>query len=141
MKCIDKVKKGVEGCHGDVGEGQVNNEVVGYGPHASVSEDNPDDCDISSDGHQDDQGVGYSPQSHLREEERRGEERRGEERRGEERRGGERRGWRGEERRGEERRGEERREERRGEERRGEERRGEERRGEEDRKGQQDNQN
>lgn len=70
MKRIDKVKKSVEGCHGNVREGQVDNEVVGYGPHAPVSENNPDHCDVTSDGHQDDEGVCYSPQSHLREEEK-----------------------------------------------------------------------
>lgn len=80
MKRINKVKKSVESCHRNVREGQVDDEVVGNGPHAPVSENNPDHCYIASDGHQDDEGVGYSPQGDLREERRgRGgeEERRG----------------------------------------------------------------
>lgn len=71
MKGIDKVEKGVEGCHGNVREGQVYNEVVGDSPHASVSQNNPDHCDITSDGHQDDEGVGYGPESHLRDKRKR----------------------------------------------------------------------
>lgn len=66
MKRVDKVEKSVEGCHGNVREGQVHDEVVGHGPHASVREDDPDHCDVPGDGNQDDEGVGYSPQSHLR---------------------------------------------------------------------------
>ena len=77
VKCVHKVKESVEGRHGDVREGEVNDEVVRYSPHASVSENNPDHRDVPSDGHQDDEGVGYSPQSHLREEEEEEEERRG----------------------------------------------------------------
>jgi len=68
VKRIDKVKKSVRGCHGYIRKGQVDDKVIGYGPHASVSKDNPDYCDIPSDGHQDDERVGYSPESHLREE-------------------------------------------------------------------------
>lgn len=71
VKRIDKVKKGVKGCHGNVREGQVDNEVVCYGSHAPVSKDNPDHCDVTSDGHQDNEGVGNGPQSHLGGEERR----------------------------------------------------------------------
>lgn len=102
MKRIDKVEESVERSHRDVGEGQVDNEVIGHSPHASVGQNNPDNGDVPRDGHQDDQGVGDSPQSHLKEERRsegqRGEEKRGEEekeRTGEQRReerGGERRG-------------------------------------------------
>lgn len=70
MKRIDKVKKSVERCHGNIRESQVDNEVVGYSPHSSVSQNNPDHRDVPGDGHQDDQGVGYGPQSHLREQRR-----------------------------------------------------------------------
>lgn len=61
VKRIDKVEKGVEGCHGNVGEGQVYDEIVGDGSHASVSKNDPDHGDVPCDGHQDDEGVGYSP--------------------------------------------------------------------------------
>lgn len=37
VKGIDKVKKGVKCCHGNVRKGQVDDEVIGYCPHASVS--------------------------------------------------------------------------------------------------------
>lgn len=70
MKRIHKVKKGVKARHGNIRESQVDNEVIGHSPHAPVSEDNPDHCDVPSDGHQDDEGVRYSPESHLGEERR-----------------------------------------------------------------------
>lgn len=66
MKRIDEVEEGVKRCHGGIRKGQVDDEVVGYGPHASVSEDDPDHSDVPGDGHQDDEGVGDGPQSHLR---------------------------------------------------------------------------
>lgn len=65
MKSVDKVKKGVKGRHGHVREGQVDDEIVGYGPHASVSQDDPDHRDVPGDRHQDDEGVGDGPESHL----------------------------------------------------------------------------
>lgn len=74
MKRIDKVKKSVEGCHGYIREGQVYNEIVGDGPHAPVSQDDPDHCDVPGDGHQNDDGVSYGPESHLRGEQRRNSE-------------------------------------------------------------------
>lgn len=70
VKRIHKVKKGVKARHGNVRESQVDNEVIGHSPHAPVSEDNPDHCDVPSDGHQDDEGVRYTPESHLGEERR-----------------------------------------------------------------------
>lgn len=85
MEGVDEVEEGVEGCHGNVREGQVDDEVVGDSSHPSVSQNNPDYCDVPSDGHQDDKGVGYGPQRHLREREK-GEVRKGEGWRGEERR-------------------------------------------------------
>lgn len=101
MNRIDKVEESVEQSHRDVREGQVEDEVISYCPHASVGQNNPDNGDVPHDGHQDDQGVGNSPQSHLEEERRsegqRGEEKKrggskGEDRRREERREGRRKG-------------------------------------------------
>lgn len=66
VKRIDKVEEGVKRRHWGVWKGQVDDKVVGYGSHASVSEDDPDNCDVPSDGHQDDERVGDGPQSHLR---------------------------------------------------------------------------
>lgn len=68
MNRIDEVKKGVKACHGNIRESQVDDEVIGHSPHSPVSEDNPDHCDVPSDGHQDDEGVRYGPESHLGEE-------------------------------------------------------------------------
>lgn len=73
MECVDKVEKSVKSCHGNIREGQIDNEVISNRPHSPVSQDNPDHCDIPSDGYYYDEGVGYSPESHL------GEERRGDE--------------------------------------------------------------
>lgn len=61
VKSIDKVEKRVEGCHGNVREGQVDNEIIGDSSHAPVGKNDPDDCDVPCDGHQDDEGVRYSP--------------------------------------------------------------------------------
>lgn len=61
VKSIDKVEKRVKGRHGNVGEGQVDDEIIGDGSHASVGQNDPDDGDVSRDGHQDDKGVRYSP--------------------------------------------------------------------------------
>lgn len=69
MESIHKVKKGVESCHRNIGEGQVDDKVVGYCSHAPVSQNNPDDSDVPSDRHQDDQSVGYGPERHLEKEE------------------------------------------------------------------------
>lgn len=74
MKCVNKVEESVERRHGNVREGQVDDEVISHSPHASVSQNDPDDCDVPCDGHQDDEGVSYRPQSHLKEEETRGAE-------------------------------------------------------------------
>lgn len=72
VKRVNKVKESVERRHGNVREGQVDDEVISHSPHASVSQNDPDDCDVPCDGHQDDEGVSYRPQSHLKEEETRG---------------------------------------------------------------------
>lgn len=67
MKSVDKVEKRVEGRHGNVREGQVDDEIIGDSSHAPVGKNNPDDGDVPCDGHQDDEGVRYRPQGHLRE--------------------------------------------------------------------------
>lgn len=54
VKRVDKVEESVERSHRDVREGQVDNEVIGHSPHASVSQNNPDNGDVPRDGHQDD---------------------------------------------------------------------------------------
>lgn len=61
MKGIDKVEKRVEGRHGNVREGQVDDEIIGDSSHAPVGENDPDDGDVPCDGHQDDEGVRYRP--------------------------------------------------------------------------------
>lgn len=60
---IDKIEDGVEGGHQQVGKSQVNDEVIGGGPHPPVRQDNPDDGDIANDGCDNDEGVGDGPQS------------------------------------------------------------------------------
>ena len=65
MERVHKVNQGVECGHGHVGEGQVDYEVVGDGPHASVSEDDPDHGDVPGHRDQDYQRVGNGPESHL----------------------------------------------------------------------------
>lgn len=48
---VREVDHRVEGGHGGFGERQVQQEIIGDGPHAFVRHDNPDHCEISHHGH------------------------------------------------------------------------------------------
>lgn len=48
---VDEVDEGIESSHGGIREGQVHQEVIGHSPHALVSQDNPDDNEISKNRH------------------------------------------------------------------------------------------
>lgn len=60
---IDKIEDGVESGHQQVRKSQVNDEVIGSGPHSPVCQNNPDDGGIAHDGCDNDEGVGDGPQS------------------------------------------------------------------------------
>lgn len=51
VQCIDEVDEGIESSHGGIREGQVHQEVIGHGPHALMSQDDPDDNEISKNSH------------------------------------------------------------------------------------------
>lgn len=48
---VDEVDERVEGGHGDIGESQVQQEVVGDGSHPAVRQDDPDHDQVPEDGH------------------------------------------------------------------------------------------
>ena len=50
---VGEVDDRVEGGHGGFGERQVQQEIVGDGPHAFMRHDNPDHCNITYNGHND----------------------------------------------------------------------------------------
>lgn len=51
VQCVDEVDESIESSHGGIREGQVHQEVIGHCPHALVSQDNPDDNEISKNCH------------------------------------------------------------------------------------------
>lgn len=62
---VDEVDHRVEGGHGGFSERQVQQKVVGDGPHALVRHDNPDDCQVAHQGHDHYATVSNGPQDDL----------------------------------------------------------------------------
>lgn len=48
---VGEVDHRVEGGHGGFGERQVQQKIIGDGPHAFVRHNNPDHCQIAYHGH------------------------------------------------------------------------------------------
>lgn len=59
---VGKVDHRVEGGHGGFGERQVEQEIVGDGPHAFVRHNDPDHRHITDHRHHNDAAVGDGPQ-------------------------------------------------------------------------------
>ena len=59
---VREVDDRVQGRHGRLGERQVQQEIVGDGPHALVRHDDPDDDEVAHHGHHDDAAVGQTPE-------------------------------------------------------------------------------
>lgn len=62
---VNKIEDGIESGHQQIRKGQINDEVIGSGPHSPVRKNNPDDGDVANDGCDNDEGIGDSPQSDL----------------------------------------------------------------------------
>lgn len=58
---VCEVDDRVEGGHGGFSERQVQEKIVGDGPHAFVRHNNPDDCNITYHGHDNYTTVGNGP--------------------------------------------------------------------------------
>lgn len=62
MSRVDEVDERVESGHGHIGESQVQQEIVGDGPHPLVRQDNPDDDQVSEHRHGQHGAVRHRPQ-------------------------------------------------------------------------------
>ena len=62
---VDEVEGSVEGSHAEVGQGQVDDEVVGHRAHPLMGQNDPDDCGIAHHSHQHQGQVGCGPQCQL----------------------------------------------------------------------------
>ena len=62
VRRVDEVDEGVEGSHGDIGESQVQQEIVGDSSHSLVCQNNPNHYQVSENCHQQDRAVSHRPQ-------------------------------------------------------------------------------
>ena len=65
VRRVDEVDERVERGHGDVGESQVEQKVVGHRPHALVRQDDPDHDQVPEHGHRQHHAVGDGPERHA----------------------------------------------------------------------------
>lgn len=62
MSRVDEVDKRVERSHGDIGESQVQQEVIGHRPHPPVSQNYPYHNQVPEHGHHQHRAVSHRPQ-------------------------------------------------------------------------------
>lgn len=60
---VDEVDERVESSHGNIGERQVQQEIVGAGSHPLVRQDNPNHNQVSKNGHCQHRAVSHRPQA------------------------------------------------------------------------------
>ncbi len=59
---VDEVDERVERSHGSIGESQVQQEIVGDSSHPFVRQNNPNDDQVSENGHCQHRAVSHRPQ-------------------------------------------------------------------------------
>lgn len=62
VRRVDEVDERVEGGHGRVGESQIQQEVVGDGPHPFVRQNNPNDDQVAENSHSQHRDIRHGPE-------------------------------------------------------------------------------